>query len=139
MDLVKMARELGAAIQQDERYLALEKANAVNEADTELNNLIGEIQMIQMSYQNEAGKEDADKQKLEAYDKRFSEVYKLVMDNPNMQVFQAARQEIDDLMKYITGILTLCVRGEDPATCEPEPEHEHGCGGECSSCGCDCE
>lgn len=139
MDLVKMARELGAAIQQDERYLALEKANAVNEADTELNNLIGEIQMIQMSYKNEAGKEDADKQKLEAYDKRFSEVYKLVMDNPNMQVFQAARQEIDDLMKYITGILTLCVRGEDPATCEPEPEHEHGCGGECSSCGCDCE
>ena len=137
MDLIKMARELGAAIQQDERYLALEKANAINEADTELNNLIGEIQMIQMSYQNEAGKEDADKQKLEAFDKRFSEVYKLVMDNPNMQVFQAARQEIDDLMKYITGILTLCVRGEDPATCEPE--QEHNCGGECSSCGCDCE
>lgn len=137
MDLIKMARELGAAIQQDERYLALEKANAVNESDTELNTLIGEIQMIQMSYQNEAGKEDADKQKLENFDKRFSEVYKLVMDNPNMQVFQAARQEIDDLMKYITGILTLCVRGEDPATCEPE--QEHSCGGECSSCGCDCE
>lgn len=137
MDLIQMARELGAAIQKDERYLALEKANAVNEADAELNNLIGEIQMIQMSYQNEAGKEDADKQKLEAFDKRFSEVYQLVMENPNMQEFQAARQEVDELMKYITGILTLCVRGEDPATCEPQPEHN--CGGECSSCGGECE
>jgi cell fate (sporulation/competence/biofilm development) regulator YmcA (YheA/YmcA/DUF963 family) len=137
MDLIQMARELGAAIQQDERYIALEKANAVNDADDQLNSLIGEIQMIQMSYQNEAGKEDADKQKLESYDKRFSEVYKKVMENPNMQVFQAARQEVDELMKYLTGILTLCVRGEDPMTCEPQPEHN--CGGECSSCGCDCD
>ena len=137
MDLIQMARELGAAIQQDERYLALMKANAVNDADEGLNSLIGEIQMIQMSYQNEAGKEDADEQKLEAYDKRFSEIYKKVMDNPNMQNFQTARQEVDDLMKYLTGILTLCVRGEDPATCEPEQEHD--CGGECSSCGGGCE
>jgi cell fate (sporulation/competence/biofilm development) regulator YlbF (YheA/YmcA/DUF963 family) len=137
MDLIQMARELGAAIQQDERYLALEEANAVNEADAELNNLIGEIQMIQMSYQNEAGKEDADEQKLQAYDKRFSEVYSIVMENPNMQKFQTARQEIDELMKYITGILTLCVRGEDPATCEPQQEHD--CSGGCSSCGGGCE
>lgn len=137
MDLIQMARDLGAAIQQDERYLALQKANEVNEADEQLNNLIGEIQMIQMSYQNEAGKDDADKQKLEAYDKRFSEVYNSVMENSNMKNFQAARQDIDELMKYITGILTLCVRGEDPATCEPQPEHD--CSGGCSSCGGGCE
>ena len=98
MDLIQMARELGAAIQQDERYLALAKANAVNEADEELNNLIGEVQMIQTSYQNEAGKEDADNEKLEAFDKRFSEVYNKVMTNTNMQTFQEARQAIDDLI-----------------------------------------
>ncbi len=137
MDLIQMTRELGAALQQDERYLALAKANAINEADAELNSFIGEVQMIQTSYQNEAGKEDADKDKLEAYDKRFSEVYNKIMTNPNMQGFQEARQAIDDLMKEITGILSLCVRGEDPATCELEPEVD--CGGECSSCCDHCE
>lgn len=137
MDLIKMTRELGAAIQQDERYLALAKANAVNEADEELNNLIGEVQMIQTSYQNEAGKEDADNEKLEAFDKRFSEVYNKVMINANMRSFQEARQAIDDLMKEITGILGLCIRGEDPATCVLEPEQ--GCEGGCSSCDSHCE
>lgn len=137
MDLIKMARDLGAAIQQDDRYHALMKANEVNDADEGLNNLIGEIQMIQMSYQNEAGKADIEEEKLNAYDKRFNETYKKVMDNANMQSFQAARQDMDILMKHITGILTLCVRGEDPETCEPELEHN--CGGECSSCGGDCK
>lgn len=137
MDLIQMTRELGAAIQQDERYLALAKANAINEADTQLNNLIGEIQMIQTSYQSEAGKEDADQEKLEAFDKQFSEVYGKVMANPNMQTFQEAREAIDDLMKDITGILALCIRGEDPATCELEPEAS--CTSDCSSCSSECE
>ncbi len=137
MDLIQMTRELGAAIQQDERYLALAKANAINEADTELNSLIGEVQMIQTSYQSESGKEDADKEKLEALDKQFSEVYGKIMANPNMQSFQVAREAIDDLMKEITGILGLCIRGDDPATCELE--QEQNCEGECSSCCSECE
>ena len=33
MDIIKMARELGAAIQQDERYLNFKKAREANEAD----------------------------------------------------------------------------------------------------------
>ncbi len=137
MDLIQMTRELGEAIQQDERYLALAKANAVNEADTQLNSLIGEIQMIQTAYQSEAAKEGGDKEKLEELDKQFSEVYGKVMANENMQTFQEAREAIDDLMKEITGILALCIRGEDPATCELEPEQS--CEGECSSCCSECE
>ena len=36
MELEKMARQLGAAIQQDEAYLNFEKARLANEADEEL-------------------------------------------------------------------------------------------------------
>ena len=57
MDIIKLTRELGAAIQQDERYLAFTKARLENEADAELNDLMGQIQMIQMNYQMEAAKE----------------------------------------------------------------------------------
>ena len=61
--------------------------------------------------------------------------YKKVMDNEHMRDYEVARAEIDEMMHYITGILALCIQGEDPATCEPEEEHH--CGGDCSGCsGC---
>ena len=136
MNLEKMARELGAAIQQDERYINYVKAREANEADTELNELMGKIQLIHASYQHEAAKEDSNDQKLEAYDKEFNEVYTLIMGNKNMQAYEAAHKEIDEMMKYLTGILTLCVCGEDPETCDPNAHA--GCNGNCASCGSDC-
>ena len=135
MDVIAKARELGALLQQDERYVALMNAQKANEDDKELNELIARIQLVQMSFQHEASKEDKNQQKLEAYDKEFGEIYTKIMANPNMQAFEAARSEIDKLMNYINGIFALCLQGQDPATCEPQQQHD--CGGECSSCsGC---
>jgi cell fate (sporulation/competence/biofilm development) regulator YlbF (YheA/YmcA/DUF963 family) len=133
MDVIEITRQLGAAIQQDERYLAFHEARKVNEADTDLNDLINKIQLIHMSYQHEAAKDDASEEKLQAYDKEFSEVYAAVMANGNMQKYEAARKAVDDMMNYITQILAMCVQGEDPATCDPAAEHQ--CSGECGSCG----
>ena len=136
MDVIAKARELGALLQQDERYVKLMEAQKANENDTALNELIARIQLVQMSFQHEATKEDKNEQKLEAYDKEFGEIYTQIMANPNMQAYEAARKDINDLMQYINAIFALCLQGEDPATCEP-PKHGHECGGECSSCsGC---
>lgn len=136
MDVISKARELGALLQQDARYQKFMQAQKANEEDTALNELIAKIQLIQMSFQHEAAKEDKNEQKLEAYDKEFGEIYTQIMANPNMKAYEEARQEIDSLMQYINGIFSLCLQGEDPATCEPH-NHEHDCGGECSSCsGC---
>ena len=134
--IIAKARELGALLQQDERYLKFMEVQKANEEDKDLNELIARIQLIQMSFQHEASKEDKNEQKLEAYDKEFGEIYTKIMANPNMQAFEAARNEIDKLMNYINAIFALCLQGEDPATCEPQ-QQEHNCGGECSSCsGC---
>lgn len=137
MELEKMARQLGAAIQQDEAYLNFEKARLANEADEELNDLMGKIRLIQMSYQVEAAKEEPDEDKMNGFNQEFQGVYSQIMANKNMQEYEKARQAVDDMMNYITGILGLCVNGEDPETCDPRA-HLHDCGGECSSCsGCD--
>ena len=133
MDIIEITRQLGAAIQQDERYLAFHEARRTNEADTDLNDLINKIQLIHMSYQHEAAKDDANEEKLAAYDKEFSEVYQTVMANENMQKYEVARHAVDDMMNEITAILSLCVQGEDPKTCQPQEEHH--CSGECGSCG----
>lgn len=136
MELEKMARQLGAAIQQDEAYLNFEKARLANEADEELNDLMGKIRLIQMSYQVEAAKDEPDEDKMNGFNQEFQGVYSQIMANKNMQEYEKARQAVDDMMNYITGILGLCVNGEDPETCDPRA-HQHYCGGECSSCsGC---
>lgn len=134
MDAIKMARELGKAIQQDEKYLKYIEAKKANEADAALNELIGKLNLIQLSYQAEAEKETPDEAKMKQFDEEFRSIYGDVMINENMKKFEEARQGVDDMMNYIMQLLSLCVNGEDPDTCEPAPA-EGGCTGNCSSCG----
>ncbi len=135
MDVISLARELGAAIQKDERYLAFAKAKAANEEDKALAELISKIQLVQMNYQMEASKEEPDAEKMAQFEAEFNALYEQFTQNENVQAFDEARAEVDAMMNYIMQILGLCVNGADPATCEPEPEHEHSCDGSCGSCG----
>ncbi len=136
MEIIKLTRELGKAIQADERYAKFVAARETNEKDDELNELIGKMQLIHMSYQHEASKEDANEQKLTAYEEEFMELREKIMNNQNMINYEKARMDIDEMMNYIVAILTECIKGEDPETCEPP--QEHSCSGNCSSCGSDC-
>ena len=137
MSVIELTRQLGAAIQKDERYLAFAAAKEANEKDEALNALMGEIQMIQMNYQMEASKEDPDSAKMQEFEAEFNAKYEAFMANENMQKYDEARAEVDSMMNYIMQILGLCVNGADPATCEPEQQHDHSCDGACSSCsGC---
>lgn len=136
MDIIKLTRELGKAIQADDRYAKFVAARETNEKDDELNELIGKMQLIHMSYQHEASKEDANEQKLTAYEEEFMALREKIMNNQNMIDYEKARMDIDEMMNYIVAILTECIKGEDPETCEPP--QEHSCGGNCSSCSSDC-
>lgn len=136
MDVIKLTRELGAAIQQDERYVNFAKVREANEKDEELLDLMGQIQLLQMNYQREASSENPDKDKMNGFEKDFNELYGKFMANDKMVAYEKARAEIDDLMNYIMQILGLCVNGADPATCEPECDHDcdGSCCSDCSGC-----
>ncbi|MGN0467871.1 MAG: YlbF family regulator [Acutalibacteraceae bacterium] len=137
MDVIKLTRDLGAAIQQDDRYLRFAQIRDTNEKDAELQDLMGKIQLVQMNYQREASSEKPDSAKMGNYELEFNDLYNKFMQNEKMVAYEEARKEIDSLMNYIMQILGLCVNGADPATCEPEPEHD--CGGcSCEECGGGC-
>lgn len=137
-NLEELTRQLGAAIQKDEVFLNFDAARKANDADEELNALMGQIQLIQLNYQQEASKETPDDAKMQQFNKDFQEAYSKIMQNKNMEKFENARQAVDDMMNYLTAILAMCVNGEDPATCDPAAEHN--CDGSCcSSCGGGCE
>ena len=62
MDIIKLTRELGKAIQQDEKYLNIEKCIAANEKDSALCDLMAKVQLTQLAYQKEAqGEANAEK------------------------------------------------------------------------------
>ena len=134
-NIEKLTRELGKAIQLDERYINFVNARQDNEKDEELNTLLGQVQLIHMNYGREAQKGDeADQDKLDKFEKEFNEIFSRVKNHPTMVNYENARDELDSLMKYVTGILSMCALGEDPETCDPSSQNS-SCSGDCSACG----
>ncbi len=134
MNVIEITRQLGEAIQQDDKYIAFMEAKKANEDDMALNALIGKLNLVQMAYQNESGKDAPDEQKLSDMDKEFQSLYGEIMLNENMKRYEEKKQDLDDMMNYLIGILSQCVNGADPATCEPVSA-DGECTGSCSTCG----
>lgn len=134
MDIIQMARDLGAAIQESAEYKRINAAKDANDKDVELQNMIEVFNMTRAKLSAEMQKEDKSDDQIAAYDKELKDLYTKVMGNKNMLEFNDAKQDIDNMMNQINNILSASVNGEDPQNCDAEPA---SCGGSCSSCsGC---
>ena len=132
MDIIAAARALGAAIQADERYKKVLEQRRINDADKELQELIGEFNMARMSVDNELGKEEGrDEEKIKEFNSTLRRLYGKIMCNDNMIEYNKAKEEFDAVMQRANAIIELCTEGEDPATGEPAT----GCTGSCATCG----
>ena len=129
MDVIAIARQLGAAIQQEEAYKKYHEARLANEKDDEFN-----LARISLTNEIQKPEEEKSQSKIEALNTQLQELYTEVMSNENMQKFNAAKQEMDMLTNQITGIIAMSIEGEDPETCDPI---QASCTGSCDSCsGC---
>ncbi len=134
MDMIELTRELGRAMQADERYLKMRLAQQQCDEDEALQQLIGEFNLKRMAINNEAQKDDRNEETLKRLNEEFRAVYAQIMQNENMNRYNDAKTEFDALLQRVTGIIGLCADGEDPDTCDYDAA---SCGGDCSSCaGC---
>lgn len=134
MDMIQLARELGKAIQQDERYLNLHKAKEAADADAALQQLIGDFNLKRMAINNEATKDDRSEEKLQQLNTELRQTYAQIMQNENMVAYNQAREALDAVMKRVNAIISLSAEGENPETADLT---EESCGGSCSTCaGC---
>ena len=134
MDIIEMTRELGRALQNDERYIAMVTARQASDEDQALQEAIGEFNLKRMAISNEAQKDDRNEETLQRLNAEFHAVYQKIMENEHMLRYNDAKNEFDALLQRMTGILSLCADGEDPETCDYDAA---SCGGNCSSCaGC---
>lgn len=132
MDIIEKARELGKLIQQEESYIALQKAQADADADMDLQNLIGDFNMKRMSINNEASKKDKDSDKLALLNSQMREDYSKIMSNKNMIAYNEAKDAFDMVANRVLSIVQQSAEGADPETADYSTS---SCSGSCSTCG----
>lgn len=134
MDIMEMTRELGKALQQDDRYTAYMLAKKANDDDKELQEDIARFEDLRMNLGGAMSAEEPDSDNIKALDTELKSVYSKIMKNPKMIVFSGAQQALEKLVTNMQQIISMCANGEDPETCQIP---EAGCTGSCASCaGC---
>ena len=135
MSIESALRELGKEIQKDERFIALQAAAKVNDADEALQKQMQEMQLLSLKYQQEAGKgEEVDQDKIKAIQEDYQKLYAEIMEGENMKNYSEAAAQMEQMAQYISQMIGLFFDGQDPATCEiPASNCTHDC---CTCGGC---
>ncbi len=134
MDIIQLTRELGKALQQDQRYISYSAAKKANDDDEGLQKKISEFHSVQMESRalSQAG---GDRDEIQKLNTRLTALYNEITANPNMIAFEKAREDMDSVLESINFIITSAANGNDPMTCPETPPPS--CGGSCSGCsGC---
>ena len=134
MSIESALRELGKEIQKDERFIALQAAAKVNDADENLQQQMQEMQLISLKYQQEAEKgEEASQERIQKFQEDYQKLYTEIMAGENMQNYSSAAYEKEKMAQYISGMIGLFFDGQDAETCELPPQD--ACTHNCSTCG----
>ncbi len=132
MDVIQLTRELGKAIQADERYSDYIKARVANDSDTELLKMIEGFNHGRTLLNREVSRtEGRNEEKIEELKTSVGELYSKIMANEHMSAYNDAKNEMDNLLRQITTIISMSANGEDPETCDAN----YSCTGSCATCG----
>ncbi|MBE6798965.1 MAG: YlbF family regulator [Ruminococcaceae bacterium] len=133
MDIIEAARQLGAAIQADERYKKVMVSSKANDSDTALQELISEFNLMRMTIDNEFNKpeEERNEEKIKEFNVSMRQLYGKIMCTDSMMAYSEAKKDFDAVMNKVNAIIEMSMNGEDPMTCEPS----EGCSGSCATCG----
>ncbi len=129
-------KEAAVAFQQEACYKKLDEARTTNDNDTELQNMLGEFNLVRLDLNNEISKDERSEERVSELNTRINELYNGIMTNPHMLAYNQAKEEVEEFIHYVNAILNTAIDGGDPMMAEP-PAPAEGCGGSCSSCsGC---
>ena len=132
MSIIDMTKALARALQQDERYLDFIAARERNDADAELQDLIGQFNVKRIDLNNEVSKDDSemDHERVEKLNQDIRSLYAEIMSNENMAAYYEVKNELDVLLNQVQSILTQAANGT------PVDEIDlSACTHDCSTCG----
>ncbi|MDO4504496.1 MAG: YlbF family regulator [Clostridia bacterium] len=135
MDIITLARELGAAIQQDELYIDYKIKEQNVECDMELQKTIEDFNSKKSEINIEISKDNADSKKIDELNSSIGELYKKITQNPKMEEYNEAKQKFDDRLQKVSLIINSASAGQDPYSVDIS--EDTSCTGSCQTChGC---
>lgn len=126
--IIEMAHHLGETIKQDRRFERYEKAQEAFREDGSLSHMITEYNAQQTALSRVYATKDIDQELITAMEGRINTLYFEITENEVFKEFNAAKEEIDNLIKDVNDEIIFVLTGERP----------HSCSGDCSSCGSAC-
>jgi cell fate (sporulation/competence/biofilm development) regulator YlbF (YheA/YmcA/DUF963 family) len=132
-DLMEMAKELGRALQQDERYLSFRAAAETNDNDSVLQDLIASFTVKRRDLEREQSSERPDEDRINALEAEAKALYGEIMSNPSMAAYQGARAAFEQLLDGINRVIAMSAAGKDPDSFDLTAAAS--CSGDCSACG----
>ena len=88
MDVIATARELGKAIQQDERFIRMMAVQQTNDDDEQLQKLIGDFNLKRVDLNSEVSKAERDQEKVARLNEETRDLYNKIMSNQSMAAFK---------------------------------------------------
>lgn len=135
MDIIQEFKVLATKLKQDDRVIYFEQAKKMNDMDQELQDLIGQFNLIRYNLNAELTKEEKDDAKIQQLNQELNDVYAKVMENDSMINYNECKTELDQLSSHLQAIIAAALNGGDPMIVELP---QGGCSGSCSSCGGGC-
>ena len=134
MDCIDLFKKAAMALQTDPRYLELDSARRANDADQELQAMIGEFNLQRLDLNRASSEAEPDTARIAELNQKINDLYSQIMASEGMVRYNAAKSECEAMVSYIDAIINTAMNGGDPmAVRQPEA----GCTGSCSSCaGC---
>ena len=128
MDVIGQARQLGKAIQEDERFISLQLTQQQADADELLQEMLGKYASQREALIAETKNSGPGGPKIEEMNAQLGKLYADILQNENMKNFLAAQDELGKFTGHIAQIIQGSAEGQDPDTIEYQ-ERRGGCGG----------
>ncbi len=125
MDIFALAAQLGDALKQNEKLVALSEARRAYVADREIQNLVVEYGVQQKALQLQAKQAEVDTHLVDMIQARIDELYAQISTNEHYAALEAAQNEVNELMNAVNQTITMHIT-DAPAG---------GCTHNCATCG----
>ena len=125
MNIFELAAELGRALKEDKRLIALDEARVAYENDETVMKLMMEYEVQQRAMQNEAMKTERNDELLGMIQSRIDALYDEIVASESYKALEKAQDEVNELMNMVNNTITFNITGEEPS----------GCTHNCSTCG----
>lgn len=127
MSVIELAKQLGEALSGSEEFLRYKAAEEAYHADAEALKLTEEYGKKSEELAKELTREGIMPSEMIKIRQQMTAEYGKLCNNEVIKEFVTSKQEAEQLLSQVNGIIHFYVTGEE--------EQEGGCSGNCSSCG----